>query len=69
MRGYSRMSDDYKVGDREHNVKVAVKKLREAYWSEHDVAKYASQFWEAEKIIISAICFQDYTLQKEGEAK
>jgi hypothetical protein len=61
------MSDEeYKVGDVEHNVKVAVKKLREAYWST-DTPKYANQFWQAEKIIISAICFQDYTVQKEGE--
>lgn len=60
--------DEYKALDVENNVKVAVKKLREAYWS-NDPGSYASQFCEAKQIIISAICFLDYTLQKEGNEK
>ena len=63
----ARMSDEYKMLDVENNVKVAVKKLREAYFAK-DAPSYASQFFEAEQIITSAICFLDYTLQKEGES-
>lgn len=62
------MSDEYKMLDVENNVKVAVKKLREAYWS-NDPDSYANQFCEAKEIIISAICFEGYTLQKEGDEK
>lgn len=66
MRGDSRMSDDYKVGDRDHNVKIAVKKIRKAYLS-NDYKRYAHQYVEAEDIIISAICMGGYTVTKEGE--
>lgn len=58
------MSDEYKMLDVENNVKVAVKKLREAYWS-NDTERYAQQFVEAEEIIISSICHLGYTVVKE----
>jgi hypothetical protein len=61
-------SDDYKVGDKEHNVKVAVKKIREAYIS-NDYKKYALQYVEAQDIILSAICMGGYTVTKEGDKK
>lgn len=60
--------DDYKVGDKDHNVKVAVKKMREAYLS-NDYKKYAHQFVEAQDIIVSAICMGGYTVAKEGDEK
>lgn len=60
------MNDDYKVGDIEHNVKVAVKKIREAYLSD-DYKKYAHQFVEAQDIIIYAICMDGYTVIKENK--
>lgn len=60
--------DEYKALDVENNVKVAVKKLREAYFAK-DAHSYANQFCEAKQIIISAICFEGYTLQKEGDEK
>lgn len=60
------MNDDYKVGDADHNVKVAVKKIREAYLS-NDCKKYARQFVEAQDIIIYAVCMDGYTVIKEGD--
>lgn len=67
------MSDEYKMLDVENNVKVAVNKLREAYWS-NDTERYAQQFVEAKEIIISSICHLGYTVVKEearphGECK
>ena len=55
------MENIYIVGDADHNVKVAIEKLRAAYWS-NDYEKYASQYKQAENIIISAICHSGYTL-------
>lgn len=58
------MSDKYIPMDIDNNVMVAVKKLREAYWS-NDTEKYAKQFVEAQDIIISSICHHRYTVKKE----
>lgn len=60
------MGNQYIVGDANHNAKVAVEKLREAYWS-NDYEKYASQFKQAEEIIISAICHSGFTLIREDK--
>lgn len=61
------MNNDYKVGDVDHNVKIAVKKIREAYLS-NDYKKYAHQFVKAQDIIIYAVCMDGYTVIKEGDS-
>ena len=60
------MSENYIFMDIDNNVRVAVKKLREAYWS-NDAERYAQQFVEAKEIIISSICHHGYTVVKEGD--
>ena len=59
------MSDfvEYKPMDVEHNVKAAVENLRKAYLS-NDTKKVAKIFTEAEGIIVSAICHDNYTIGK-----
>lgn len=59
------MSDKYIPMDIDNNVRVAVKKLREAYWS-NDTERYAKQFVEAKEIIISSICHHGFTVMREG---
>lgn len=58
--------NEYIKGDIEHNVKVALNKLIEAYWS-NDYEKYAQQFVEAEKIIISALVFGGFDIVRKEE--
>lgn len=59
------MSDfvEYKPMDVEHNVKAAVENLRKAYWS-NEPEKIAIAYTEAETIIVSAICHDNYTVCK-----
>lgn len=60
-RKKGKKKNEYIDGDIDHNVKVALSKLREAYWS-NDYEKYAQQFVEAEKIIISTLVFGGFDI-------
>ena len=55
---------EYKPLDIEHNTKVAIKNLREAYFSD-DYDINADEFKKAEDVIIDAILFYGYELKKK----
>lgn len=52
--------------DIDHNIKVALQKLKESYWS-NDYKNMAHQFKEAEEIIISALVFGNYDIVRKEE--
>lgn len=56
---------EYKQNDIDYNVKAAVNNLREAYWFDGECDAIKKQLFDAEDIIIRAICHQKYTLIKE----
>ena len=56
---------EYKQNDIDYNVKAAVNNLREAYWFDGECDNIKKQLFDAEDIIIRAICYQKYTLVKE----
>lgn len=60
--------NEYIQGDAEHNVKVALRKLKEAYWS-NDTEKYARQFKEAQEIIIATLVFGGFDIVREDNDK
>ena len=55
---------EYKPLELDYNVHTAVENLKTAYWS-NEPEKVATAFKEAEDIIISAICYDNYTVCKE----
>ena len=59
-------ANEYIPADIDHNIKVALEKLKEAYWS-NDYKNMAHQFKEAEGIIISALVFGDYDIVRKEE--
>lgn len=65
-RKKEKKKNEYIQGDPDHNVKVALNKLIEAYWS-NDYEKYAQQFVEAETIIISTLVFGGFDIVRKEE--
>lgn len=65
-RKKEKKKNEYIEGDIDHNIKVALNKLIEAYWS-NDYEKYANQFLEAEKIIISTLVFGGFDIVRKEE--
>ena len=65
-RKKGKKKNEYIQGDIDHNVKVAINKLIEAYWS-NDYEKYARQFVEAEQIIISTLVFGGFDIVRKEE--
>ena len=58
--------NEYIKGDIEHNVKVALRKLKEAYWS-NNPEQYAQQFVQAEEIIITTLVFGGFEIVRKEE--
>lgn len=58
--------NEYIQGDPNHNVKVALRKLKEAYWS-NDYEQYAQQFTQAEEIIIATLVFGGFEIVRRDE--
>jgi len=58
--------NEYIKGDIEHNVKVALRKLKEAYWS-NNPEQYAQQFVQAEEIIITTLVFGEFEIVRKEE--
>ena len=58
--------NEYIPADIDHNIKVALQKLKESYWS-NDYKNMTHQFKEAEEIIISALVFGNYDIVRKEE--
>lgn len=58
--------NEYIKGDIEHNVKVALRKLKEAYWS-NNPEQYAQQYVQAEEIIITTLVFGGFEIVRKEE--
>ena len=58
--------NEYIKGDIDHNVKVALRKLKEAYWS-NNPEQYAQQFVQAEEIIITTLVFGEFEIVRKEE--
>ncbi len=59
--------NDYIQGDPDHNVKVALRKLKEIYWKNNVTAEEAQKFVEAKEIIISTLVFGGYDIVRKEE--
>ena len=58
--------NEYIPVDIDHNIKVALQKLKESYWS-NDYKNMTRQFKEAEEIIISSLVFGNYDIVRKEE--
>ena len=59
--------NEYIQGDPEHNVKVALRRLKEIYWKNNVTAEDAQKFEEAREIIISALVFGRFDIVRKEE--
>lgn len=57
--------NEYIQGDPEHNVKVALRRLKEIYWKNNVTTEEAQKYMEAEEIIISALVFGEFDLVRK----
>ena len=58
-------ADDYIQGDPDHNVKVALRRLRDIYWKNNLTTEEAQKYMEAEEIIISALLFDVFDIVRK----
>lgn len=54
--------NEYIKGDPDHNVKVALRKLKEIYWKNNVTAEEARKFEEAKEIIICTLVFGGFDI-------
>ena len=59
--------NEYIQGDPDHNVKVALKRLKEIYWKSNPTTEEAQKYMEAEEIIISTLVFGEFDLVRKEE--
>ena len=59
--------NEYIQGDPDHNVKVALRRLKEIYWKNNVTTEEAQKFAEAEGIIISTLVFGGYDIVRKEE--
>lgn len=59
--------NEYIQGDSEHNVKVALRRLKEIYWKNNITTEEAQKYLEAEGIILSALVFGEFDLVRKEE--
>lgn len=57
--------NEYIQGDPDHNVKVALRRLKEIYWKNNVTTEEAQKFAEAERIIISTLVFGGYDIVRK----
>lgn len=60
-------SNEYIQGDPDHNVKVALRKLKEIYWKNNVTAEEARKFEEAKEIIICTLVFGGFDIVRKEE--
>lgn len=59
--------NEYIQGDPEHNVKVALRRLKEIYWKNNVTTEEAQKYMEAEEIIISTLVFGEFDIVRKEE--
>lgn len=59
--------NEYIQGDPDHNVKVALRRLKEIYWKNNVTTEEAQKYMEAEEIIISTLVFGEFDLVRKEE--
>ena len=57
--------NEYIPGDPDHNVKVALRKLKETYWKNNPTAEDKQKFAEAEEIIICTLVFGGFDIVRK----
>lgn len=57
--------NEYIQGDPDHNVKVALRRLKEIYWKNNVTTEEAQKYMEAEEIIISTLVFGEFDLVRK----
>ena len=55
----------YIKGDRDHNVKVALRRLKEVCWKNNPTIEDKKEFAKAQEIIISTLAYGDYDIVRE----
>lgn len=66
--GERRTNDnEYIQGDPDHNVKVALKRLKEIYWKKDVTSEEKQKFAEAQEIIICALIFGRFEIVRREE--
>lgn len=59
--------NEYIQGDPDHNVKIALRRLKEIYWKNNVTAEEARKFEEAEEIIICTLVFGGFDIVRKEE--
>jgi len=59
--------DEYIQGDPDHNVKVALKRLKEIYWKKDVTSEEKQKFAEAQENIICALVFGGFEIVRKEE--
>lgn len=57
--------NEYIQGDPDHNVKVALRRLKEIYWKNNVTTEEAQKYMKAEEIIISTLVFDEFDLVRK----
>lgn len=58
-------NNEYIQGDLDHNVKIALRRLKEIYWKNNVTTEEAQKFVEAQKIIISTLVFGEFDIVRK----
>ena len=62
-------ADDYIQGDIDHNVQVALKRLKDIYWKSNPTTEEVQKYMEAEEIIISVLVFDGFDVVRKEERR
>ena len=60
-------SNEYIQGDPDHNVKVALRRLKEIYWKNNPTTEDKQKFAEAQEIIICTLVFGGFDIVRKEE--
>ena len=60
-------ADDYIQGDPDHNVQVALKRLKEIYWKNNPTIEDKQTFADAQEIIICTLVFGGFDIVRKEE--
>ena len=59
--------NEYIQGDPDHNVKIALRKLKEIYWKNNPTTEDMQKFVQAQEIIICTLVFGGFEIVRKDE--